>query len=104
MTKAVKLCGFLAFIALLFVVATGLAFYHLVRVGDFRRFLISQLEQETQLQIQLGEADLEMGNILGVSFRNLVLAEPGQAEPEIVAERVTARVALWPLMAALRRR
>ncbi len=98
MIKAVKLCGCLAFIGFLVVVATSLAFYHLVRVGDFRRFLISQLEQQTELRLQLGEADLEIGTILGVSFRDLALAEPGRHQPEIVAERITARVALKPLL------
>lgn len=98
MTKALKLCGFLVFTVFLFLVAVCLAFYHLVQVGELRRFLIGEIERQTQLKVQLGEAQLEIGKILGVSFHDLALTEPARSQPEIVAERITARVALWPLL------
>src|ERR671918_3244826 len=94
----IKLCLFLAATSILLVIIGSLAFYHLIRVGEFRRFLISQLEQQTQLRVQLGEGDLELGWIAGIGFRDLKLSEPAAAEPLLTAERITARVALLPLL------
>ena len=98
MSKLLKVAAFLAAVVVLFFVVASLAFYHLVRTGEFRRFLISEIEQKTALKLQLGEADLEFGRILGVSFRDVVVAESDLAAPALRAERVTARVALWPLL------
>ena len=97
MKKFFKLVGVAAFTLLLFIVVAASAFYHLVRVGDFRRFLISQIEQSTQFKVQLGEGDLNIGRILGVTFRDVAISEPDTPQPEIRAARITARVALWPL-------
>ena len=47
--------------------------------------------------MQLGEADLAMGRILGIGFSDFALSEPDAARPAIVAQRITARVALLPL-------
>jgi uncharacterized protein involved in outer membrane biogenesis len=98
MKKLFTLAGFLSAVLILFFVVIGLAFYHLARTGDLRRYLISAIEQQTALKLQLGEADLEMGTVLGVSFANVTLAESELAPPALRAERVTARVALWPLL------
>jgi uncharacterized protein YhdP len=98
MRKVLKLLGFITFTVLLLVVVAGLAFYHLIRVGEFRRFLIRELEQKTELKVQLGEADFEFGRMLGIGFNHVALSEPGAARPALTAERVTARVALAPLL------
>lgn len=97
MRKALKVIGFLGVTLVLFFIVAGLAFYHLMRTGEFRRFLIDEVERQTELKVQLGEADLEIGWITGVAFGQLALSEPGAAEPAITAERITARVALTPL-------
>jgi uncharacterized protein YhdP len=98
MKRLLKLCVFLAATSILLVIIGSLAFYHLVRIGEFRRFLISQLEQQTQLEVQLGEGDFDIGWIAGIGFRDLKLSEPAVAEPLLTAERITARVALLPLL------
>ncbi|MEX0804756.1 MAG: AsmA family protein, partial [Candidatus Binatia bacterium] len=98
MKKFLKFCGFIIATSFLFVIIASLAFYYLVSVGEFRRFLVSQLEQQTEFKVQLGEADLEIGWISGIAFRDLALSEPAAAQPLIVAERITARVALLPLL------
>ena len=98
MNKLLKLCVFVAATSILFVIIGSLAFYHLLRVGEFRRFLISQLEQATQLQVQLGDGDFDLGWIAGIGFRELRLSEPAAAQPLLTAERITARVALLPLL------
>ncbi len=98
MKRLLKLWVFLAATSILLVIIGSLAFYHLLRVGEFRRFLISQLEQQTQLEVQLGEGDFEIGWIAGIGFRDLKLSEPAAAEPLLTAERITARVALLPLL------
>ena len=98
MKKLFKLAGYLTAAIVLFFVVVSLAFYHLTRTGDFRRYLISAIEQQTNLKVQLGAADLELGGILGISFRDVALAESDLAAPALSAQRVTARVALWPLL------
>jgi uncharacterized protein involved in outer membrane biogenesis len=98
MRKALKVIGFIGVTVILFFIVCGLAFYHLMRTGEFRRFLIEEIEKQTELKVQLGEADLEIGWITGVGFSDLALSEPGAAEPAIRAERITARVALRPLL------
>jgi uncharacterized protein involved in outer membrane biogenesis len=98
MKKLLKLCLVVAAASILLMVIASLAFYHLIRVGEFRRFLVSKLEQQTQLKVQLGEGDLELGWISGIAFRDLTLSEPAAAQPLLTAERITARVALLPLL------
>ena len=70
MKKVLKLCGFVAATSIFLVIIGSLAFYHLLRIGEFRRFLISQIEQETQLEVQLGAADFDIGWIAGIGFRD----------------------------------
>jgi uncharacterized protein involved in outer membrane biogenesis len=98
MRKLLKVAAFLAAAVAVFFVVVSLAFYHLVRTGELRRYLISEIEQRTELKLQLGEADLEFGSILGISFRDVAVAEADLSAPALKAERVTARVALWPLL------
>ncbi len=97
MRKSLKFFGLVAFGFLFFLVVAAIAFYHLISVGEFRRFLISEIEQKTELKVQLGEADLAIGRILGVSFHDLVISDGDAGHPAITAERFTARVALLPL-------
>ncbi|MGH7828419.1 MAG: AsmA family protein, partial [Candidatus Binatia bacterium] len=98
MKKGFKLLGFVAVTFLLFVAVAVVAFYHLIQVGELRRFLVSEIERKTDLKIQLGEADLELGWITGISFRDVALSVPESSQRVITAERVTARVALLPLL------
>jgi uncharacterized protein involved in outer membrane biogenesis len=83
-------------LVLLVIVAT-LAFYHLVSAGELRRLLISEIEAKTEFKVQLGEADLAVGRILGIGFNDFTLSEPDVSRPAITAQRITARVALLPL-------
>jgi uncharacterized protein YhdP len=98
MRKILKLLGFLSVTLILFFIVATLAFYHLLRIGEFRRFLISEIETRTTLQAQLGAADLEIGWITGIVFRDLTLTEPEATKPAITAARIMARVALMPLL------
>ena len=98
MRKALKLLGFLSATLVLFFVVAALAFYHLVRIGEVRRFLVDEIERQTELKVQLGGADLEIGWTTGIVFRDVAVSEPGAAVPALTAERVTARVALRPLL------
>jgi uncharacterized protein involved in outer membrane biogenesis len=98
MKKLLKLCVFFAATSILLVIIGSLAVYHLLRIGEFRRFLISQVEQQTRLEVQLGEGDFNIGWIAGIGFHDLRLSEPAAAQPLLTAERITARVALLPLL------
>ena len=97
MKKLLKLGLFFAATSLLLVIIGSLAVYHLLRVGEFRRFVITQLQQQTQLEVQLGQGEFHLGWIAGVGFQDLKLSEPAAAQPLLTAERITARIALLPL-------
>ena len=98
MRKVLKLFGFISVTLILFFIVATLAFYHLMRIGEFRRFLVSEIEARTALQAQLGAADFEIGWVTGIVFRDLTLTEPEATKPAITAERIIARVALMPLL------
>jgi len=97
MRKALKFFGVILSTLVLFVIVASLAFYHLIQAGELQRFLISEIESKTDFKVKLGEADLEMGRILGIGFSDFALSEPDVARPSITAQRITARVALLPL-------
>jgi len=98
MRKIFELFTFAAFTFLLLLAVAVAAFYHLVRVGEFRRFLMNQIEQNTDMKVHFGDGDLEVGRILGIAFRDVSISEPDAAQPAITAQRITARVALLPLL------
>lgn len=98
MKKLLKIGAFIGITAVLFFIVCALAFYHLVRVGEFRSFVIDEIEKNTALKVGLGAADIEIGWVTGIAFRDVAIAMPDSATPEIAAERVTARVALLPLL------
>jgi uncharacterized protein YhdP len=98
MRKILKLIGFLSATLVLFLVVSSLAFYYLIRVGEFRRFLADEIKNQTDLRVQLGTADMQVGLVTGIVFRDLALSEAGESQPVITAERITARVALLPLL------
>lgn len=98
MRRVFKFIGVASVTLILLFVVASLAFYHLIRVGEFRRFLVAEIEKNTDLKVQLGEADLELGWVTGVVFRQVSLSEAGASQPAITADSVTARVALRPLL------
>jgi uncharacterized protein involved in outer membrane biogenesis len=98
MRRALKLVGVLAIILVLVTIVSGLAIYRLVRVGEIHKFLSDEIEKRTELRTQLGSADLEIGWITGIVFNNLTLSEFGSAAPAVSAQRITARIALLPLL------
>jgi len=44
MRKALKFFGVILFTLVLFIIVASLALYHLIRSGEFRRFLVSEIE------------------------------------------------------------
>jgi hypothetical protein len=97
MRKTLKFFGVVLSTLVLFVIVASLALYHLIRSGELPRFLVSEIEAKTEFKVQLGEADLEVGRILGIGFSDFALSEPDAPRPAITAQRMTARVALLPL-------
>jgi uncharacterized protein YhdP len=98
MRKALKLFVWVTFSFVLFLLVISVAFYHLMQAGEFRQFLIEEVERNTGLRIQLGEAELELGRILGITFRDVSIADPQSDQNTLSATSVTARVALLPLL------
>ncbi len=98
MRKALKFFGVVLFALVLFVIAGSLALYHLIRAGELEQFLVSEIEAKTAFKVQLGKADLEMGRILGIGFNDFALSESEAPSPVLTARRISARVALLPLL------
>lgn len=98
MRRTLKLIGFLTAFLVLAIVIIALAAYRLVQVGEVHRFLSAQIEKQTGLQTRLGAAELEIGWVTGIAFSDLALSEVNAAAPAITAERLTARIALLPLL------
>lgn len=98
MKKIIAIAGFLAGGLLLFFAVALFAFYHLMQAGEFRRFLTSEFEGRTGLKVEVGEARVEMGRVLGVSFSDFALREPGEGIPVVAAPKIFVRVALLPLL------
>ena len=98
MKKLLKVIALLsaALVAILAVVL--IAFYRFVQIGDLRRFLVSEIERQTRLRVSVGEAELEMGKALGISFSDLVLMEPESERPVVTAQKAVVRMALLPLL------
>lgn len=98
MKTLLKILGLLGIAAVLLFTVALVAFYHLIQVGEFRRFLIGEVEKETQMRVALGEAELEMGWVMGVALNGIVLIEPESGRPVVTARKVLMRVALLPLL------
>src|ERR1044071_1478188 len=98
MRKFFKLLGFLSATLVLFFVVAILAFYYLTRVGELRRYLVDAIERQTELKAEASDASIEIGWTTGIVFQNVAFTEPGATAPAVSAQRVTARVALRPLL------
>ncbi|MBI2540132.1 MAG: AsmA family protein, partial [Deltaproteobacteria bacterium] len=85
-----------ALVAILAVVL--IALFRFVQIGELRRFLVSEIERQTRLRVSVGEAELEMGKVLGISFSDLVLMEPESGRPVVTAQNAVVRMALLPLL------
>jgi len=98
MKRTLKILGLAGAGALLLFAVALFIFYRLLQVGEFRRFLIAEFEQRTGLKVTVGEARIEVGRTMGVSFRDFVLTEPESDRPLIAAPKVLLRVAFMPLL------
>jgi uncharacterized protein YhdP len=98
MKRVLKVLGVAGIAVFLLFGVAVLALYHLIQVGELRRFLISEFERRTHLKVQVGEAEVEIGRIVGVSFRDFALLEPNNDRPVIAAPKILIRVALMPLL------
>ena len=61
MKKVFKIVGLSAIALALFIAVLLFSLYHLIQVGEFRQFLISEIERRTHLKVRVGEAELQMG-------------------------------------------
>lgn len=97
MRKILKIFGLLGLTLLLLLGVAVLVLYRLIQVGELRRFLVAEFERRTQLKVQVGETELELGWIVGISFRDVALLGP-KDDPLLSAERMLVRIAVVPLM------
>lgn len=98
MKRLVKAASLLGGALLLFFGILLFAFYRLIQLGEFRRFIIDEVENRTQLKVSVGDVELQMGSVVGVSLRDFILLQPKGLRPLLSAEKVFIRVALLPLL------
>ncbi len=98
MARFLKIAALLGIGLVLVFGALLFTFYRLVQIGEFRGFLISEVERQTRLKVRVGEARLRMGSMMGIAFRDFALLEPGDDQPVVEAQRILVRVALLPLL------
>ena len=103
--------GFLAHLLLRFLkfasaLAIGIVFFlvivlfllnHLIEAGEFRRLLIRELEESTQLRVSVGAVEMEWGGVTGISLGDFSILDPIDSRTLVSAPKVVARVALLPL-------
>ena len=98
MKKPYKIVALSATALALFISVLFFSLYYLIQVGEFRQFFISEIERRTHLKVRVGEAELQMGRVVGISFRGIALTEPDKDHPLLTAEKTLVRVALLPLL------
>jgi uncharacterized protein YhdP len=98
MFRSLKIAGWLGFAVVLLFGALFVTFYWLIQIGEFREYLVSEVERQTQLKVRVGEARLRIGRAMGISFRDFALLAPDKDQPILEAQRVLVRVALLPLL------
>lgn len=98
MKKFLAVIGFSTGALLLVFAAAIFTFYHLIQVGELRRFLITEFESRSGLKLEIGAAEVEIGWVLGVSFRDVALHDPQRQITVVKAPKVLIRVSLLPLL------
>ena len=97
MRKILATLAFAAGALLLFFAAAAFAFYHMIQVGELRRFLVGEFEARSGLKLEIGAAEIEVGRVLGVSFHDLALKNADGTMTVVAARKALIRVALLPL-------
>lgn len=98
MKKLLKIVSLAGVALVVFLGVVLFAFYYLVQVGEFRRFVINEVEKRTRMRVTVGKAELKMGSMVGISLQKLTVIEPKDNRPLIMAPRILIRVALLPLL------
>ncbi|MEE9143222.1 MAG: hypothetical protein V3U06_00445, partial [Candidatus Binatia bacterium] len=65
MKKVFKIIGLVGSALVILFVAVLLTFYYLVHIGEFRHFFIREIEELTQMKVQVGEGKIQMGRVVG---------------------------------------
>ncbi|MFQ5851649.1 MAG: AsmA-like C-terminal domain-containing protein [Candidatus Binatia bacterium] len=98
MTKILKITSLVGVGLVFSMLVILLVLTYLIRVGEFRSFIIREVEGRTQMKARMGEMDLQLGKVIGISIRDFALREKDDTPPVIKARRVLIRVALLSLL------
>ena len=98
MTKILRITSAVGVGLVFFLLVSLFALSHLIRIREFRRFLVDEIESRTQWVVTAGEAELHLGREIGLSILDFALWEKDGTAPLIRAERVLVRIALLPLL------
>ena len=78
-------------IALIFLVTLSVL-YHLIQSGELRAYAISEIEKQTGAQVKVGETNLSLGRVVGISFADFALLDPETAQPVMTAQKVPVQL------------
>jgi uncharacterized protein YhdP len=95
--RFLKFASALAIGIVLFLVIVLFLLNHLIEAGEFRRLLIRELEESTQLRVSVGAVEMEWGGVTGISLGDFSILDPIDSRTLVSAPKVVTRVALLPL-------
>ena len=98
MTKILRITSAVGVGLVFFLLVSLFALSHLIRIREFRRFLVDEIESRTQWVVTAGEAELHLGRAIGLSILDFALWEKDGTAPLIRAEMVLVLIALLPLL------
>jgi uncharacterized protein involved in outer membrane biogenesis len=97
MRKVLTIFAYAVAALLLFFAAAVFAFYHMIQVGELRRYLVGEFEARSGLKLEIGASEVELGRVLGVSFNDFALKSADGGMTVVAAPKILIRVALLPL-------
>jgi uncharacterized protein YhdP len=96
-SRLVKIAAAATIGIILLLVVALFALHRVIEAGEFRRLLIAELEQRTELKANIGAVDIKLGGVTGISLKDFSLVDPETSRPVLTAPEVVTRVALLPL-------
>ncbi|MGH7847812.1 MAG: AsmA-like C-terminal domain-containing protein [Candidatus Binatia bacterium] len=97
LSRLIRIASALAIGIVPFLVIVLFLLNHLIEAGEFRRLLIRELEESSQLKVSMGAVEMEFGGVTGISLHDFSLRDPVDSRPLVSAPKVVTRVALLPL-------
>ena len=97
LSRLLRVASALAIGIVFFLVIVLFLLNHLIEAGEFRRLLIRELEESSQLKVSMGAVEMEWGGVTGISLHDFSILDPADSRLLVSAPKVVTRMALLPL-------